>query len=199
MTLKRRLAEYASRLGLGAALRGVQRARGGGSAFIVGYHRVSEALSCFGLAVSPQLFEEQVALLGRIARIVPLQALVERLRRPERLQEDLVAITFDDGYLDNLEIAEPILRRHRAPATVFVTVDFAEGDTTPYWDRLDRVLAGFRLRKARPEQWREVGDPTLDDAICNAIAASEDDAAMDALDRALRALTRQDREEVRHR
>ncbi len=42
-----------------------------------------------------------------------------------------VAVTFDDGYLDNAEVAAPILRRVGVCATFFVTSGFVDG--TPLW------------------------------------------------------------------
>ena len=35
-------------------------------------------------------------------------------------------LTFDDGYRDNLAHALPVLEKHRAPFTVYVTTGFAE-------------------------------------------------------------------------
>ncbi len=38
--------------------------------------------------------------------------------------ENLLAITFDDGFRDNLTVALPLLEKYNLPATVFVTADF---------------------------------------------------------------------------
>ena len=74
---------------------------------------------------------------------------------PGRLQEGrdgrpFAVLTFDDGYRDNVEHALPVLRRHGAPWTLFVTTDFADGKGRLWWleleqaiDRLDRLQVGL--------------------------------------------------------
>lgn len=46
--------------------------------------------------------------------------------------EKTVAITFDDGYLDNLENAYPILEKYQAKATIYVVVDRHDRDWSTY-------------------------------------------------------------------
>src|ERR1051326_1780685 len=69
--------------------------------------------------ISTERFEQQLRWLARWRRVVPL---TETLKRSHR---DLpVAITFDDGYRDNLTIALPLLEKYRLPMTLFVVAGF---------------------------------------------------------------------------
>lgn len=93
---------------------------------ILMFHRVDQLASPDQLTVSPQRFREQMAFLAARYRVVPLsQALMEL--RTGRVVRNTVVITFDDGYLDNLDNALPVLREFALPATVFVTTQFASG------------------------------------------------------------------------
>jgi peptidoglycan/xylan/chitin deacetylase (PgdA/CDA1 family) len=50
------------------------------------------------------------------------------------------ALTFDDGYRDNVEYALPVLERHGAPWTLFVTADYASGCGRLWWLELEEVV-----------------------------------------------------------
>ncbi|MGH7818599.1 MAG: polysaccharide deacetylase family protein, partial [Candidatus Binatia bacterium] len=52
------------------------------------------------------------------------------------LPDRSVAITFDDGYLDNLLVASPILLERGIPATFFLTSDGLRGVRRFWWDAL---------------------------------------------------------------
>jgi peptidoglycan/xylan/chitin deacetylase (PgdA/CDA1 family) len=103
------------------------------------YHRIAE-LDCdpWGLAVSPSHFSEHLEILRRHSTIsMPdlIQALASGVipHRP-------VVITFDDGYADNVETAQPLLEQYAVPATVYLTTGAIGSEREFWWDELQRVL-----------------------------------------------------------
>jgi len=69
-------------------------------------------------------FERQMRLLSLLRyRVVSLEQVAATLRNGEPLPRRAVAITIDDGYADNLRLAQPVLRRHGFPATLFAVSD----------------------------------------------------------------------------
>ena len=65
-----------------------------------------------------------------------LAAALRRRATPRRF----LAVTFDDGYEDNLTAAKPILERHDVPATVFVSAGWLGRKTPFWWDDLQELL-----------------------------------------------------------
>jgi peptidoglycan/xylan/chitin deacetylase (PgdA/CDA1 family) len=107
-------------------------------ALIVTYHRLSECEG--GAAISAKAFAEQVKYLAAHYTLVPLSRLAACLRKRE-VPPRLAAITIDDGYRDAYEIAFPILRKHCAPATIFVVAEFVEGTTWLWTDKARYLTA----------------------------------------------------------
>ena len=57
-----------------------------------------------------------------------------------RLPNGAVALTFDDGCLDNLTVASPILQEFDLPATFFITTERLDEKHEFWWDTLERIL-----------------------------------------------------------
>ena len=109
-----------------------------GAARILCYHRVNDDKDPFFPAVSTQLFEQQMRFLSRYYKVVSLESLLQHVFN--ECLEDVVAVTFDDGYRDNYENAFPILQRYGLPATVFLTTGSID-DCEPLWfERLASAL-----------------------------------------------------------
>lgn len=116
------------------------RTRSHGAPLILLYHRVAvDRTDPWGLCVAPAHFEEQLRVLAQRARVMTLAALEADIRAAT-LAPCSVAITFDDGYADNLWTAAALLDRYALPATVFVSSRYVEEEREYWWDELDRLL-----------------------------------------------------------
>lgn len=83
------------------------------------YHRVSDEVRD-NLTVGVEQFDRQMALVREHCTPISIQAVLASQAIP-RSARPLVAVTFDDGYLDNYLHAAPILMRHGIPAAFFVS------------------------------------------------------------------------------
>ncbi len=105
---------------------------------ILTYHRV-DWVSGDRLVVSPEAFRIQMEWLSAQGiRVVDLSTLVASLSSPPP-DSPQVAITFDDGYLDNFEYAWPILRGLKFPAAVFVPAGWVGQARFMSWDQLHQM------------------------------------------------------------
>ncbi|HET9531812.1 MAG TPA: polysaccharide deacetylase family protein, partial [Blastocatellia bacterium] len=108
-------------------------------AVILMYHRVAEVRSDpWSLCVTPQHFAEHMEILRRHARPISLRELTGALREGSVPRRSVV-VTFDDGYLDNLKNARPLLERYDIPATFFIATGYLGGEREFWWDELERM------------------------------------------------------------
>jgi peptidoglycan/xylan/chitin deacetylase (PgdA/CDA1 family) len=91
-----------------------------------------------GICVSPAAFELQVKYLAAHYRVMSLPDAVCALREGQPLPSNAVAITFDDGYADNLAAAQT-LKRHGLTATFYLTAGCLSGEQ-PFWPSELRAL-----------------------------------------------------------
>lgn len=156
-----------------SAIRGVaRRLLRGERPVVLMYHRVAApAVDPWGLAVRPELFRDQLAMLKRRRHLMAMDAFINALADGS-LPQNAVAITFDDGYRDNLTNAVPLLDEAAAPATIFLTAG-AIGRNAPFWwDELARMILlqrkpirydlGGRAVRAKQEIDAMAGDEPFD-------------------------------------
>ncbi len=109
-------------------------------AVILLYHRVAAIASDpHLLCVTPQHFAEQLEVIRQSCRPMGL-AEIRRAIDSGHIPRRAVAITFDDGYADNLHNAKPLLQQYAVPATVFVATAYMYERREFWWDTLERVF-----------------------------------------------------------
>jgi len=87
-----------------------------------------------GMAVSSSNFEKQIKVLKSKYKIVSMNEFNENLKKKKK--QFMIAITFDDGYNDNLRYALPILEKFEVPATIYITTRFLNDNVWMWWYEL---------------------------------------------------------------
>lgn len=114
------------------------RSRWGQQVLILGYHRVADvADDPYSVVVRPSHFTGQMAALRREAEPISLTQLHDGLQTGQ-LPQRAVVVTFDDGYVDMLHQAKPVLAQYDIPATVFVVAGHLGQEL--WWDELARLI-----------------------------------------------------------
>jgi peptidoglycan/xylan/chitin deacetylase (PgdA/CDA1 family) len=104
------------------------------------YHRIARSdFDPWSLCVTPEHFSEHLEVLKTSGQVTTLARLVDKAHS-RSWGHPAIAITFDDGYADNLDSAKPLLEQRGLPATFFIT----SGAMTPpqefWWDELEKIL-----------------------------------------------------------
>lgn len=118
------------------------------AATILTYHRVVAPMEGYpihhpfsGLVVTKDQFEQQLKFLRTNYAVISLSELAIKLQHKEDTS-NCVVLTFDDGYLDNLTLALPLLEKYQVPATVFITTGLIDRTASLWWFELEYLLAG---------------------------------------------------------
>lgn len=162
---------------------------------ILTYHQIARAPAkgarFRGLYVAPDAFARQMAFLKLLGyRGLSMGQLLPYLRG--KTSGKVVGITFDDGYLNNLTHALPVLQRHGFSATCYVVSQLL--GQTNVWDESVGVAQTALMDASQLRQWiaggQEVGAHTrhhvhlteADAAVCQSeisLCKSELEAVVD--------------------
>jgi peptidoglycan/xylan/chitin deacetylase (PgdA/CDA1 family) len=146
------------RLGLVEALLQTRRVVGLPWLTVLTYHRIANPgagsdLDEGVIDATPEQFDQQLALLARHFRFVSIDEVVGFLRG-QPLPPNPLLITFDDGYLDCVETALPLLQKHGARATFFLPTHYLDERRLFWWDKISLILKRStreRIELAFPE------------------------------------------------
>ena len=128
-----------------------------GAAILI-YHRVTDSTRPGSTAVSISNFEVHLqALRGEGYQIMGLPELVDRADHG-REDPPAIALTFDDGYVDALEVVAPALQAHHLPGMFFLVGGAVDGTLEFWWDLVERIFDSDRRlrRRSRSRNWASI-------------------------------------------
>ncbi len=132
------------------------RGRSTGELLVLAYHRVlpvvSETEYPFDVelvSADPEQFDWQMSWIAKHFTPVSVSEIVDCLDKGKSLPAGAVAVTFDDGFMDNYTYAFPVLRSRSIPACVFLSTEYV-GTYRPYWfEAVAQVLMNAPVRSVR--------------------------------------------------
>jgi peptidoglycan/xylan/chitin deacetylase (PgdA/CDA1 family) len=111
---------------------------------VLTYHRIAPRSAAQDtdlevLSATPETFDSQLRTLRRYLTPITLKDLSDHLEGAS-LPPNPVLVTFDDGYLDNVDVALPILVRHAVQAVFFVATEYVARRKLFWWDRISWIV-----------------------------------------------------------
>lgn len=114
---------------------------------VFNYHRIGQAIvSKFDRALfsaTEEIFDQQVRFLKANYDVIGVDELQTALHDTTT---QAALITFDDGYLDNYELAFPILKQHNTTALFFITSGYIDDRFVSWWDEVAWMLRSTTLK-----------------------------------------------------
>ncbi len=121
-----------------------------GSPSILAFHGLREdhdrSLLDNSLHTKQSVFKNICRHLAKNYKILPLAEIVDRLNAGDTMPDRSVALTFDDGYESNFQLAYPILQQLSLPATIFLTTGYIDRTEHLWFHRLECALINTRCQ-----------------------------------------------------
>ena len=159
MTLQSRVKDSIRRMLVGSRVLDLAGRLAAPGAAILMYHSVREDPRDFADLIGPGIthaapvFSRQMEIIAREFAPVALEDILRFVTGQCSLPRRAVAVTFDDGFADNLEVAEPILSHFGIQGAFYATVDLIGTPKPPWYSRLR-----YSFLTTRKPEWTSASD-----------------------------------------
>jgi len=121
---------------------------------VLTYHRVFEAPEIYPydrgvIDVGPEAFDAHLKTLRKYFNVVGVDEVCAHFAGEQALPRNAAVVTFDDGYLDNLQVAAPILKDNGMRGVFFIATNYIAERRIYWWDRIN-----YLFHHAKPGQGR---------------------------------------------
>lgn len=132
------------------------------------------------LSVEPDDFRQQMAFIREQGyQVIDLYDIIDPLVRSEEPPEKSVVLTFDDGYIDNYEIAFPILEEFGYTGTFFIVTEFVDFGVEGYmtWEMIEEMAAAGHRFESHTKSHPDLSNLKRSDLVWQILGSQETLAA----------------------
>ena len=119
--------------------------------YVFNYHRIGDSSHT---AYDPNIFsctenefKEHISFYKNEFQVISTDDLVDMFEEGQSVDKKYAVLTFDDGYIDNYEVAYPVLKKFNLPATFFLTTDYLDNPQIPWWDEVAWLLKKSKINR----------------------------------------------------
>ena len=120
---------------------------------VLNYHRIGNGdESPYGpdnFSCTEEQFDGHVRFLKRRMHVASLDEAIDLVEKRSLPRRPMALLTFDDGYVDNYQIAFPVLKSHGVQGLFFLPTAFIGSDRISWWDSVAYIVKHSRKRKFR--------------------------------------------------
>lgn len=140
------------------------------------YHKVSNDKPD-GLTVTTSQFEEHLSYIkSQNFECISMSDLLKYLQNKEPIPNNVFLITFDDGYVNNSELAYPVLKKFNMKATIFLPTEYIgdmsrwENDPSPLMSveqlhLLDKNVFELALHSHTHENYKDLSAEEIESDV----------------------------------
>ncbi len=109
------------------------------------YHRIVDDRTVYldkGPVVHHHIrdFEHEITWLKKRFQVLSMDEVVDTVQSGKSFAKPSVAITFDDGYLDNYTLAYPVLKSHGVPVMIYLATGLIGTNARTWPDQIEAAL-----------------------------------------------------------
>lgn len=118
----------------------IHRRRSKPGLLILMFHKINDKPDTLPLTLKTNIFEELILDIKKYNDIIPIESITADQKGILQSNGLKVALTFDDGYLDNYTNAYPILNKHKIPATIYLSTDHIDGKRVFWYEQISHAI-----------------------------------------------------------
>lgn len=148
------------------------------------YHRIGNPDSTLYdpnvYSCNEEVFEKHILFYKSNFDVISIEELESLSKSTTKFNQKFAIISFDDGYIDNYELAYPILKSYQTPAIFFIATDFIDKEVLPWWDEIAFLVKHSEQKTIQLPGWDKaltISSLNACDAIKNVLHAIKADAS----------------------